>query len=293
MTAGAAKAARSVFTVPTALGEIAVHLREHPVAEQGAVLLLHANPGDSRDFDAVVEDLVREWTVVTLDWPGYGGSTVTEPDRVTADGLVEVAEDVLDVLAERGIVRLSVLGNSVGGYVAARLAQRRPAVITGVVLVDPGGFTPHNPLTRFFCRHVMGRPRLARALVTPLMRANLGRLRTPSARASYARARAIRRDRRRLAVHCAIWRSFSDPRFDLTDSALSAPALLVWGRRDPVLPAAIDGRRARRALPDAQSVLLATSHEPFNERPHDFLEHVLPFLRQHTMNTAGVDDEVG
>ncbi|MGW8379840.1 alpha/beta fold hydrolase [Streptomyces sp. ODS28] len=293
-------AVQTHFTVPTALGEVSVRVIGDGDGGWGgsggaAVLLLHANPGDSRDFDAVLPALAREATVVTLDWPGFGGSTTTAPAQVTAEGLVTVAEEVVDALASRGLTRLSVLGNSVGGYVAARLARRRPAAVAGVILVDPGGFTPRNALTRFFCRTVMGRPRTARLLAAPLARAYLGRLRTSSARATYARAKRLRYERARLETHCALWRSFTEPSFDLGGGAGgqpcvpgTVPTLLIWGRRDPVVPDPVDGRRARAALPHATAVRLPTGHEPFNERPREFLGHVLPFLRARTA-TGGAD----
>jgi pimeloyl-ACP methyl ester carboxylesterase len=200
----------TAFTVPTPIGEVSVRMTdgaERPDAP--AVLLLHANPGDSRDFDSIVPALAQDRTVVTMDWPGFGQSPAVDPDRMTADGLVTVAELLVHALDERGVRQLVLVGNSVGGHVAVRLAQRRPDAIAGLVLVDPAGFTRHNPLTRAFCRQLMGRPALARHIVAPLARAYLGRLRTSSARATYARARKVRHDPIRLAVHCAIWRSFA------------------------------------------------------------------------------------
>ncbi|MET8243866.1 alpha/beta hydrolase [Streptomyces sp. NPDC005202] len=268
------------MTVPTVLGDIAVRCDGAPGAP--ALLLLHANPGDGRDYDAVLPALADHHRTFVVDWPGCGDSTAPEPGRVTPERLVEAAEQVLDVLAaEHGVRRLAVLGNSVGGYVACRLAEGRHAhAVTSLVLVDPAGFTAQNALTRWFCRAVMGRPDRARRLVVPLARAYLGALRTPSARATYARARRLPYDERRLAVHCAIWRGFAEAEFGLTDpGGIGAPVLLLWGRRDPVVPAFLDGRSARRALPARTvSVLLPTAHEPYNERPDLFLRHTLAFL---------------
>ncbi|MFI1167722.1 alpha/beta fold hydrolase [Streptomyces sp. NPDC020801] len=268
------------MTVPTALGDIAVRGQGPP--EAPALLLLHANPGDGRDFDAVLPALAGRHRTFVADWPGYGDSTAPDPGKVTPEGLVAAAEQVLDALvAEHGVRRLAVLGNSVGGYVACRLAQGRHArTITSLVLIDPAGFTAHNALTRWFCREVMGRPDRARRLVVPLARAYLGPLRTASARATFARARRLPRDEERLAVHCAIWRGLAEPGSRPADpGGIGVPVLLLWGRRDPVVPAFLDGRRARRALPARTvSVLLPTAHEPYNERPDLFLRHTLAFL---------------
>lgn len=284
MAVGSERAAHpTAFTVSTPLGDVVVRVAGQHVSDLTPLLFLHANPGDSRDFDAVTPVLEREYTIVTIDWPGYGQSIARDPHQVTADGLVAVAEQVLDALVTRGIRRLAIIGNSVGGYVAVRLAQRRETTIASLILVDPGGFTPQNAAVRGFCRHLMGCPAIARWLITPLARIYLGRLRTPSARATYSRARQVRHQIQRLDVHCALWRSFADPYFDLTNMSptLAVPTLLIWGRRDPILLAMIDGRRARRALPHASTVLLPAGHEPFNERPQAFLGHVLPFLRLH------------
>ncbi len=295
MTAGNDRAAHpTAFTVSLPVGDIMVQVAGPSVSGIPALLLLHANPGDSRDFDAVIPALAQESTVVTIDWPSYGQSTARNPSQVTAEGLVAVAEQVLDALATRGIRRLTIIGNSVGGYVAVRLAQRRETTIASLILVDPGGFTPQNAVVRAFCRQVMGRPAIARRLIAPLARAYLGRLRTPSARATYSRARQVRHHGPQLEVHCALWRSFADPYFDLTNISppLAVPTLLIWGRRDPILPAAIDGRRARRAVPHASTVLLPTGHEPFNERPEAFLDQVVPFLRQHAGAGQGNSNEI-
>lgn len=203
-------------------------------------------------------------------------------------------EQVLDALFTHGIRRLAIIGNSVGGYVAVRLAQRRDTTIASLVLVDPGGFTLQSVIVQTFCRHLLGCPAIARWLIAPLARAYLGRLRTPSARTTYSCARHVRHHSQRLDVHCALWRSFADPYFDLTNLSptLAVPTLLIWGRRDPILLAVIDGRRARRAMPHASTVLLPTGHEPFNERPKAFLGHVLPFLRLHARADEGNSNEI-
>ncbi|MGW3243057.1 alpha/beta fold hydrolase [Streptomyces sp. NPDC001070] len=267
----------------TPLGDVALHRLGTPAtgARHAPVLLLHANPGDSRDYGAVAAGLAADREVFALDWPGYGRSTAHAPDSVTPQALVDVAERALDAIVRGGAPRAYVIGNSVGGWVAVRLAERRPAAVAGIVLVGPAGFSRLTAVTRWFCRAVMGRPSRARHLVAPLARAYLGRLRTTSARATYARARRVRAEPVRLAVHCALWCAFAGPDFDLaaTLPRLTLPVLLLWGRRDPLLPALTDGRRARRSLPlDAAYATLPAAHEAYNERPDLFLARVRPFL---------------
>ena len=54
----------------------------------------------------------------------------------------DVAEELVERLAPEGAV---VVGNSVGGFAAGRLAIRRPELVRGLVLVDSGGFLGRRP----------------------------------------------------------------------------------------------------------------------------------------------------
>jgi pimeloyl-ACP methyl ester carboxylesterase len=263
------------FVVPTALGPVAVRLH----GEGPLVVALHANPGDGRDYDAVLGPLARRYLVAVVDWPGYGASQVRDPDAVTAPALADALDGVLDAVMERaGRSSVALVGNSVGGYAALCQALRRPERVRGLVLVAPGGFTRTGPVTRAFCR-MMGSPRIAGRLVGPLATAYTRRI-TPTSRAALHRARAVRRDPQRLALHCAIWRSFADPDHDLRERVglLRVPVLLTWGWADPVLPWLADGRRAARLLPGACVRTFACGHEPHAEVPEQWVAAVVPFL---------------
>lgn len=68
MAAGSDRGAQpAAFTVSTPLGDVAVRVGGQCVTDLAPLLLLHANPGDSRDFDAVIPALEREYTIVTID----------------------------------------------------------------------------------------------------------------------------------------------------------------------------------------------------------------------------------
>jgi pimeloyl-ACP methyl ester carboxylesterase len=263
------------LVVPTALGPVAVRMRG------GGPLLvaLHANPGDGRDYDAVLEPLARRYLAAVVDWPGFGASQARDPEAVTAPALAGALDEVLDALMERAGQRSAVLvGNSVGGYAAVCQALCRPERVRGMVLIAPGGFTRTSILTRAFCR-MQGNSRIAGRLVGTLATAYTRR-RTPASRAALRRARAVRDDGQRLAVYCAIWRSFADPAHDLRERVgrLRVPVLLTWGRADPVLPWFADGRRAARLIPAARVCTFACGHEPHAEVPEQWLAAVVPFL---------------
>ncbi|GGN88386.1 alpha/beta fold hydrolase [Nocardia rhizosphaerihabitans] len=268
------------LTVPTPHGDIAVHLRGRSPDEAPGLLLLHANPGDHRDFDEIVPALAPDWAIAAVDWPGYGASTVRDPELISIDALAGVTVQVVEALSRCGFGAFTVIGNSAGGYAAVRLAERAPGRVRGLVLVQPAGFAPRNVLTRAFFRFVAN-PVVARRYVVPNARMYLGPLDRGGVRAIFDRARAIPGDPVRLAVYRRLWRSFDDPRFDLPAGGPvlpDVPVLVVWGRNDPSNPWLINRRGIAAVLPRAEVQVISTRHEPFAEAPGLFLETVRDFL---------------
>jgi pimeloyl-ACP methyl ester carboxylesterase len=254
--------------VGTSLGRVAVDV----VGEGPPVLLLHANPGCHRDYDAVVPALAQRYTTYGVDWPGYGESG-PPTGTPSAMAYARILPEITDAL---GLERTALIGNSVGGYAAARFAIAHPARVTALVLVNSGGFTALNPAHRGFIK-LMGRPLSMRLMAGRLPRLYLRR-RTPEVREMIARDAVRRRDRNANAVAAALWRSFAAPEHDLRTSAAAiiAPTLLLWGNRDPMV--GLDARMVRRAMPNATWRWMPTGHAPFAEAPARFLGAVMPFL---------------
>ena len=254
------------------LPSAAIHYAE---SGQGVpLILLHANPGDSLDFEAVIPALAQHYRVLAVDWPGYGRSAVPDkPGLVGADFFYAVLRGFLKALA---LPPSLFIGNSVGGNAAARLALASPESVRGLVLVSPGGFTPHNFITRAFCRLQAGRF----AFSPRFFAGRYLQGRTPTVTAMLERAATSQATAACLAINRAVWRSFIEPDHDLRRraSAIKAPTLLLFGEHDPVIPARKDGAVAAKAMRGAKLVVLPSGHVPFAETPGAFLAEVLPFL---------------
>lgn len=241
------------------------------------VLFLHANPGDARDFVAVMPALASSYRVLALDWPGYGGSELPSLAATrTAWFFYDILREFVHAL---DLPPLAVIGNSLGGNAAARLAIEQPARVRALVLVSPGGFTAHNALTRAFCRW-MGS---SWGLSPKVWAAWYLRRRTPETQAMLARAQGEQSRAPVVALNRAVWRSFAQPEHDLRAfaAAIQAPTLLVFGRDDPAIAARRDGRVAAALLPDAQLEIMPCGHAPFAEMPQLFLDTLLPFLQRY------------
>lgn len=239
-----------------------------------ALLLLHATLHDRRDFDPIVETLARRYRTIAVDWPGHGDSDpVDSAMEPGAPLFADVLEDVVDGL---GLSRAVLIGNSVGGFAAARLAITRPEFVAGLILVNTGGFVPLNALSRSFCR-VMSAPAMWRT--APLFVRGYMKAKTDSDREIVARAIARARTDEGIRTATGLWRSFATPEHDLRGRAagLSAPTLIVWGKRDIAIPLS-SGRIAHDIIRGSRLEILDTGHVVFSSDPQGFLAVAQPFL---------------
>jgi 4,5:9,10-diseco-3-hydroxy-5,9,17-trioxoandrosta-1(10),2-diene-4-oate hydrolase len=120
-----------------AVGDRQIHLAEFGAGP--AVLLLHGGgPGASglSNYSRNVQALGGHFRVLVPDMPGYGRSSKAVN---AADPFGDLASAMLGLLDALDIERAHVVGNSLGGACALRLALDRPDRVGRVVLMGPGG----------------------------------------------------------------------------------------------------------------------------------------------------------
>ncbi len=101
------------------------------------VILFHGLGGSSTSFYPVVQPLRRVYRVIVPDLPGCGMSKCPPGrDFLPFEEIVSTAEKFVARVAPRGAY---VAGNSMGGWIAVKLASRRPELVKGVALLNPGG----------------------------------------------------------------------------------------------------------------------------------------------------------
>ncbi len=258
----------SVAFLETSSGPVAYDER----GQGRPVVLLPSGAHGRHDYDELRTLLGVGFRSISLDWPGHGETPAGE-GAASAMRFADIAEELVEQLAPGGAV---VLGNSVGGFAAARLAIRRPELVKGLVIVDGGGFAGRGPHVRAFCL-LMSRPWFLQRIY-PSFSSRYMRSRTAADRRARDTAVAtVREDPGRRAVS-ELWRSFGSPEHDLRDDAhsITAPTLLVWGRHDPVIPPKI-ARRVAAAIAGSQLVVLDTGHVPHTGDPHGVAAHLIPF----------------
>jgi pimeloyl-ACP methyl ester carboxylesterase len=236
------------------------------------IVLLSSGAHDHHDYDELRELLPSRFRSIAPDWPAHGASPAGE-GPASAMRFADLAEELVEGLAPDGAV---VVGNSVGGFAAGRLAIRRPALVKGLVLVDSGGFAGHPLKDRAFCA-LMSRPRFLRA-VYPRFANFYMRPQSDADRRARSVGTATTRQEPGLRAVSELWRSFASPEHDLRAEApsIAAPTLLLWGRRDPVIPLEV-GRQAEAMIPDARLAIFDTGHAPQVSDPDGFAAELVPF----------------
>lgn len=94
------------------------------------IILLHGFPMDSSIWDAFAEELSKDFKVITIDLPGFGGSPILEAPF----SLDEVGEKIYGWLLDNHLTNSVLIGHSLGGYVALAMVDRNPEKFAGLGL---------------------------------------------------------------------------------------------------------------------------------------------------------------
>jgi pimeloyl-ACP methyl ester carboxylesterase len=110
-------------------------------SETPPVVLLHGLFGQARNFGQIQRALAQRWRVIALDLRNHGASPHA-PDMRYAT----MAEDVLETLATMSAAPAALIGHSMGGKVAMRMALLNPDAVERLLVADiaPVVYRPHN-----------------------------------------------------------------------------------------------------------------------------------------------------
>lgn len=265
-----------------------VHWRdEGPRDDPQPLLLLHATASSLRSWDRWAAELSKTRRVLRLDLPGAG---LTGPfrgawaaDDYRGDTYARLVLAWLDAV---GLPRAVLVGSSLGGEVAWRVAVREPQRVAGLVLMAATG-PAYRPLQEPLAFRLSPWPGLNRlsewTLSEALVRRSLQAVfadpaRLDDALVAQTRALALREGNRAALRH-----RLAQRQRDTADAerlrGLRLPVLLLWGREDRLVPPSV-AAAFQALLPQARLVLLdGVGHLPHLEQPERALEQLQPFLQ--------------
>ncbi len=252
------------YKVPLAgLGTVEVTVSER--GEGSPFLLLHGGGGPLTMSAFAGLLAAQPARVITPTHPGFAGTP--RPDSLNSvRGLAELYVALLDLLE---LKQVTVVGNSIGGWIAAEMALLKNTRASGFVLVDAVGIeVPGNAVVDFFsltprqvAEHSYHDPDKFGIDPTKL---------PPEALQAMAGNRAT------LTVYAGA--SMNDPSLSRRLDGVTKPTLILWGDADRIANADY-GRAFSAAIPGARFQLLEkTGHLPQIETPDQLLDAIREFV---------------
>jgi pimeloyl-ACP methyl ester carboxylesterase len=253
------------------------------IAEGGtgpAIVMIHGFGAAIDWWDETAPALAADHRVIRIDLIGHGGTAAPASGYTIA----RQAELVATVLDRLGVDRVTVIGHSMGGEVATALAERNPARIAAMILID----SPPTATTTFTV--------MTDAAMTPVLGELLSHFETDQTiRRGLAQGFApgfpvpekFVADLKQLtytAFRSAHEDSIAYRTAKPTNERLAAltpvpPLLALTGTEDAIVPP--EHAKYFAQVPGAKIVMIEGSgHSPMVEKPAKTLELIRSFLRE-------------
>lgn len=207
-----------------------------------------------------MEKLAQRFDVLVPEHPGYGLSD--EPEWL--ENIHDVAYFYLDFLKQQKLSGVTIVGSSMGGWIAMEMAVRDTSRIKSLVLASPAGIAapgvqpadiflmpPEEVVKNLFFDEKLAQARLAQPEDVDISLKN-----------------------RHTTARLAWEPRLHDPFLPKWLRRIEVPVKIIWGREDRILPVGFVDE-FRRLLPRAEvHVLEKCGHLPHAEKADDFVEIV-------------------
>jgi len=243
------------------IGTVPVTVTER--GEGRPFLLLHGGAGP-QSVDGFADLLAAQGRVIVPVHPGFGGT----PRPEGLDSIRLLGRVYTRLLDELGLTGVTVVGNSIGGWIAAEIALLGSPRVSGVVLVDAAGLAIEDyPAPDFFS--------LSMDQVAELSYYRPDAFRLDLDHMPEAAKALMAGNRAALAVYGGP--AMADPGLLDRLPDITVPVLAVWGEADRMIPVE-HGRAYAKAIPGARFLLIAEAgHLPQLETPDRLLTAVRDF----------------
>lgn len=236
------------------------------------VILLHGLGGSARAWQPNIGPLAEKFHVIALDQIGFGKS-----DKPFVNYRIRTYVDFLDQFCKQlKIERPTLVGSSMGGWIAAAFTAAFPDRVEKLVLVDSAGYAPPKDIDP---RALYGlNPSTREGMKTLVTKIFYNKLfHTDAAIDASIAARLAAGDGYTInSISESIIRG--EDFLDDTVKTIKRPTLIIWGRHDGLVPVS-DGERFNRDIAGSKLVVFdECAHVPNFEKPADFNAAVIAFL---------------
>lgn len=242
----------------------------------GAILLLHGYTADKNVWTRFGKYLADDYQIIIPDLAGHG-ETLFEPKL--SYSIEAQAKHLIQLLEKLDVSKIHVIGNSMGGFIAAYLALEHPERILSVGLIDPAGtrsaqaskmelmvkqgrnpFHIHNKseFAEFYALTMAKPPYVTDVVMDALAEDYIAR----------------RQHLEQIFTDFA-----SSPVLTKRLPELSQPTLLLWGQLDDIIH--VSGSENWKVIPNLDlEIWPELGHMPMLEDPKKAAERYLSFLQK-------------
>jgi pimeloyl-ACP methyl ester carboxylesterase len=245
-----------------------------------AVVLIHGYTDNARDWVPLVPYLSPHFRLILVDIRGHGRSSKPECCYTRFD----FAYDIKLLLDALGVAQADVVGHSLGSVIAQTFAENWPERTRRVVLISSSaGPRAGAPVSGALAGY-LDQIRELRDPIDPDSRFMMGWWSSPTP----VDPDFLRRQRQdSAAIPARVWQAvleqgldpmFASGELQKTLPKLTAPTLLIWGSKDPLIGEDLR-QTLREGLPQAQvKIFDGLGHNPFWEDPRGCAEVINAFL---------------
>ena len=261
------------------VGEETWHYLEGGPKDAAVILMIHGFGAEKDNWTRFAGSLTQTYRVIALDLPGFGESR-WHPGRDYS--LYPQRDRVANFVQALGLGQVHLIGNSMGGHLAALFAHEYPQDVASLALVNNAGVV--SPVESDAQRALAHGENLL--IVRSLD--EFDRLLDyvshkkpfiPWPVKGVLAQRALDRAKENQLIFTAVK---GDPTVALEPllPQIETPVLIIWGEYDRILHvSSVD--KMRPLLPQAEVIIMEdTGHVPMLERPAETAAHYLRFLER-------------
>lgn len=247
--------------------------------EGQVILCLHAMSSSSKDFSIVFDSLAKSYRVIAIDFPGHGKSEAYK-DFVAARNYTKIIEQFITALNLKNII---TIGNSIGGAVAIRLANK-DSNIKALVLSNPGGLDKRGFPSGLFLKYMANFFRKGEKMHHNFQKKfeQYYKKVLPNESASLRRKEITNDAYKHAPLLVQAWTSFNDAEEDLRPmiKSITCPVLFAWAMKDKYVAY---GRNKKAISQFANATVIKyelAGHTPYIETPQLFITDLIAFLQK-------------
>lgn len=273
------------------INDTIIHIRDEGKKDGPVLLLIHGVCASLHTWDEWVSLLKSHFRIIRFDIPGFGLSGQIPSKNYTPEYSVDLLNKAIE---QMGIKKLSIAGNSLGGFIAWKFAIAHPDKVEKLILIDSVGYPQEMPWLLKFSTNVFVRPFARIAMPRYFINKAVHEVYGDQSKVTdatvdrYFELSQKEGNRSAWIDVFMVMKDYSqknDLSKGLTD--IKCPIMVMWGTKDIWIPYTTEFPKWQKDLPQAVfKIYEGAGHIPMEEIPEQTAKDAFEFLTGKKFVTA-------